>query len=47
VLEAGANRIAVSSAVTRATRPRRVVERLKARLLGIPVESELSPSHDE
>jgi thiamine-phosphate pyrophosphorylase len=34
VLEAGATRIAVSAAVVRAERPRRAVERLKARLEG-------------
>jgi thiamine-phosphate pyrophosphorylase len=46
VLEAGANRIAVSSAVTRAPRPRRAVERLKARLQGLPVAGEPSQSDD-
>jgi thiamine-phosphate pyrophosphorylase len=40
VLEAGATRIAVSSAVTKAKRPRRAVQSLKARLQGIEVEPE-------
>jgi thiamine-phosphate pyrophosphorylase len=40
VIEAGATRIAVSAAVVRAKRPRRAVERLKARLEGRDAGSE-------
>jgi thiamine-phosphate pyrophosphorylase len=40
VLEAGATRIAVSSAVVRAESPRRAAARLKARLMGVDPEAE-------
>jgi thiamine-phosphate pyrophosphorylase len=39
-LEAGATRIAVSSAVVRATRPRRAVQALKARMQGLTLDPE-------
>ncbi len=47
VLEAGATRIAVSAAVIRATRPRRAVESLKARLQGITLEPDPVDEVDE
>jgi thiamine-phosphate pyrophosphorylase len=40
VLEAGASRVAVSSAVVRAESPRRATARLKARLLGLDPDAE-------
>jgi thiamine-phosphate pyrophosphorylase len=47
VLEAGATRIAVSAAVIRATRPRRAVESLKARVKGLTIDRGPSAELDD
>ena len=47
VLEAGATRIAVSSAVVRADSPRRATQRLKARLTGFGADSEENVTLDD
>ena len=47
VLEAGASRVAVSSAVVRAESPRRAAARLKARLLGLDPDAEVGGELDE
>jgi thiamine-phosphate pyrophosphorylase len=47
VLEAGATRVAVSSAVIQAKRPRRVVESIKARLQGLAIDPDDAEDLDE